>query len=102
MTAKSFAKKTVTGDENMGIKDLIGKVNIGQGRTFASRLTAATHRSIRSDFKEVAKAEKAGKPVPGVSDIVRFVKSHYNVKMGHGTATRWLERAREEINGRNK
>ena len=94
---KSFARKTVTGDDTMGIKDLIGKVEYGPGKTLADRLPAATLKKIRSDFREVVKAKKAGKSTPCISDIVRFVKSEYNVKMDRGTATRWLECAREEL-----
>lgn len=86
----------------MGIKDLIGKTEHGPGRTIADRLPAATLKKIRSDFREVAEAEKAGLYKPNVCAIVRFMKSEYDVKMGHGTATRWLEDAREETDGKNK
>ena len=86
----------------MGIKDLIGKVGYGPGVPFADRISVATHGKIRSDFLEVAKAEKAGNAIPSVSAIVRFVNSEYDVKMDRGTADRWLKYAREVISGEDK
>lgn len=86
----------------MKMKDLIGEVVHGKGRSLAERLPAATRKKIRSDFCEILKAEKAGNPIPSMSDIARFFKSEYNVKMSRGTATRWLEQVREELNGKDK
>lgn len=102
--AKSSTKKTVTGDDSMGIKKLIGEAvsACGQGRPFAERLSAVTHKKIRSDFREVAIAKKAGKPIPTISAIVRFVESEYDVKMDRAIADRWFREAREELNVETK
>lgn len=96
------AKKTATGDDAMGMKDLIGEMQGGKGRNFADCLPAKIRKKIRSDFREVAKAKKAGHPIPSISAIVRLMKSEYNVKMSPGTAVKWLEHAREELNVKNK
>ena len=97
---RCFTKKTVTGDD-MGIKKLIGEAGLvrGAGVPFADRLAATTLKKIRSDFREVVRAEKAGKPVPSTLAIVRFVESEYNIKMCRTTVTLWLEHAQEELNG---
>ena len=86
----------------MEIEKLICKMDGAPSHAFVNRVLPSKLKKIRSDFLEVAKAEKAGSSVPNVTAIARFVTSEYNIKMHRGTAAQWLEEAREELDGKNK
>ena len=83
----------------MKIKDFIANTGPGPVGSFAGSILPDVYNKIRSDFREVARAKKAGSSVPGPTAMVQHVKDEYNVKMHRSTARLWLEYAQDQVNG---
>ncbi len=95
----SSAKKTVTGDESMGIENVIDGMDGVPSHAFVRRISPCKLKKIRLDFLKVARAEKEGACVPNFSALARFVKDEYNENINRNVVRGLMNDARGLIDG---